>query len=187
MQHFGRRAFVTGVALLPPLLLAGRADATLMRGLSLRRLSAQSQHVLLLTGLQAHCVSISIAGRPAIITETRVRVEDVYAKATPNSGELVVRTLGGVLGGEGELVHGQAELALGVQCLVFLTRAEDESLWVTGMAQGHYPIAAPVSSEALLVASPHLPTLRDFEHSAVRALVGQKLTQARRLIEDSAR
>lgn len=158
-----------------------------MRGLPLRSMIAQSEHVVLLTGLDSRCLSISIAGRPTIVTEARLRVEEVLTKQAPNGVELLVRSLGGVLDGVGELVHGQAEFARDAQCLAFLSRAPDASLWVTGMAQGHYPIATPTSAEALLSASPHLAALRDFEHSAVKSLVGQKLQQARRLIEESAR
>ena len=184
MRPSSRRSFVTGVALLPSLLAPKITNATLLRGLPLGALVARSEHVVLLTGLEARCVSIPIAGRLAIVTETRVRVEDAWARAVPASLELVVRTLGGVLGGVGELVHGQAEFTLKARCLAFLTRAPDNSLWVTGMAQGHYPITA----EAELAASPRLPTLRDFEHSAVRRLAGQKLTGARRVIAaESAR
>ncbi len=187
MRPLARRTFVAGAALAPLWLLAERTQATLMGGLSLPALLAQSQHVVLLTGLSVRCITVAIAGRPAIVTETRARVEDVYAMSAPSSAEVSVRTLGGVLDGVGELVHGQAELAIGAQCLLFLTRAPDDSLWVSGMAQGHYPVVAAANSELRLAVSPRLPTLRDFEHSAVRALVGQELSRARRLISEAAR
>ncbi len=177
---------MVGAALLPPLLLTQRAEATLMRGLPLRTMIAQSEHVVLLTGIEARCLSIEIGGRPSLVTETRLRVEDAFAQRVPESDELLVRTLGGVLDGVGELVHGQAEFSRAVQCLTFLTRGPDDSLWVTGMAQGHYPIRTAQDAEPLLSASPHLPTLRDFQHSAVRALVGQNLRNARNLLEENA-
>ena len=188
MTLLGRRTFVTGAALLPVVLLAPRARATLMRGLSLSALCGQSQHILLARGLESHCVSLPIGGRPMIVTETKLRVEDVLAKVQPTHSEIVVRTLGGVLDGVGELVHGQAEFSLDASCVAFLTRAKDGALWVSGMAQGHYPIASLERSEARLSASPHLPSLRDFEHSAVRSLVGKSLLGARGLIaQESAR
>jgi hypothetical protein len=174
--------FVSGAALLPVLLLAPRARATLMRGLSLRALCGQSQHIVLARAIEAECVSLPIGGRPMIVTESKVRVEDALSKAAPGSAQIVVRTLGGVLNGVGELVHGQAELSFGQPCLVFLKRAGDGALWVTGMAQGHYPLIALEHAEPRLNASPRLPTLADFEHSAVRGLVGQNLLQARALI-----
>jgi hypothetical protein len=179
--------FVSGAALLPVLLLAPRARATLMRGLSLRALCAQSQHIVLARAIESQCVSLPIAGQRMIVTETKVRIEDALEKVAPGSAEVVVRTLGGVLNGVGELVHGQAELLFGQPCLAFLKRADDGALWVTGMAQGHYPIASVERSEPRLFASPRLPTLADFEHSAVRGLVGQNLLQARALIARESR
>jgi hypothetical protein len=188
MTTVSRRTFVAGGALLPLLLLAPRARATLMRGLPLHALCAQSQYIVRVTALEAHCISLPIGGRPLIVTETRTRVEEVLAKAAPSSTEIVVRTLGGILNGVGELVHGQAQLALGVSCVAFLTSAEDGALWVTGMAQGHYPLVSTERAVLQLSASPHLSTLRDFEHSAVRGLVGQTLTRARGLIaQESAK
>lgn len=179
MTQIGRRMFVSGAALLPVLLLAPRARATLMRGLPLRALCAQSQHILLARAIEAQCVSLPIGGRSMIVTETKLRIEDALAKAAPSSVEIVVRTLGGVLNGVGELVHGQAELSFGQPCLAFLKSADDGALWVTGMAQGHYPIVSGERSEPRLGPSPRLPTLANFEHSAVRGLVGQSLLQAR--------
>jgi len=181
MIHLGRRRFVAGAAALPVCLLAPRANATLMRGLPLRALCAHSRHIALVSALEARCVSLPIAGRPLIVTETNLRVEESLSKATPERSEITVRTLGGVLDGVGELVHGQAEFSPGVRCVAFLTRAADGSLWVTGMAQGHYPLVA-AGNEPKLGASPHLPTLRDFERSAVHGLVGRSLSQARELI-----
>jgi hypothetical protein len=181
MQRIQRRAFVRGAASLGALLISGRAGATLMRGLSLKTMVGRSQHVLLLTASEAHCVYAEIAGRRAIVTETRLRVDDVIAKETPNDGELVIRTLGGQLNGEGELVHGQAEFSRGAQCVTFLTRGDDGTLWVTGMAQGHFPVDA-ATAEQRLTASPHLPAIRDWEGCAVRALVGHALPEARQLI-----
>lgn len=153
-----------------------------MRGLSLRALCEQSRHIVRVTSRQARCVSLPIAGRPMIVTETSLRVEDVLSKARPSSAEIVVRTLGGVLDGVGQLVHGQAQFAIGAACVAFLTRAPDGALWVTGMAQGHYPLVPIERAEPLLSASPRLSALHDFEHSAVRGLVGQNLAHARQLI-----
>jgi hypothetical protein len=181
MQRIQRRAFVRGAASLAALLIPGRAGATLMRGLSLKNMVGRSEQVLLLTPLESHCLYAEIAGRRAIVTDTRLRVDDVIAKETPSDGELVIRTLGGQLNGEGELVHGQAEFSQGGLCLTFLTRGSDSTLWVTGMAQGHFPVDS-ATAEQRLAASPHLPAIRDWEGCAVRALVGRALPEARQLI-----
>ena len=103
-----RRAFVSAAALLTAELVPSRSFATLMRGLPLRDLVGQSHHILLLSALESRCRYLDIGTRRSIITETRLRVEDVMGGVVPGDGELVVRTLGGVLDGVGQLVHGQA-------------------------------------------------------------------------------
>lgn len=181
MQRIQRRAFVGGAVALASVLLPRSAKATLMRGLPLKDMAARSCHVLLLTALESRCIYAAIGGRRSIVTETRLRVEDVVAKPSPSDGELVVRTLGGELDGGGELVHGQAELILGALCLTFLTRGKEGTLWVTGMAQGHYPVDR-VANALRLSASPHLPAIRDWTGCAVHALVGRSLPEARELV-----
>jgi hypothetical protein len=47
------------------------------------------------------------------------------------------------------------------------------------MAEGHYPLA---EAELILRPSPQLPTIRDWQQSAVKRLVGTRLDEARRLI-----
>ena len=182
MERIQRRVVLGAAASLAALLLPARAGATLLRGLPLRDLVRRSHHVALLTALDSRCVYLEIAGRRAIVTESRLRVDDVVAREKPSSSELIVRTLGGQVGNEGELVHGQAEFSLDRPCLAFLTRGSDESLWVTGMAQGHYPIDTRSAAEPRLAPSPHLPTIRDWDRSAVRALAGQTVLQARGLV-----
>ncbi len=181
MPRIARRSFVQNVVFLPVLFAPGVAQATSLRGLNLRDLTAQSQHVLLLTPLASQCSSVDLGGRRLIVTETSARVDDVIEKALPNDATVVVRTLGGVLNGAGLLVHGQAELSIGAACVAFLTPGRDGSLWVTGMAQGHFPLES-AAAKRYLTASPRLPELVDFEHSGVRALVGQELSEARRLV-----
>ncbi len=181
MERIQRRSVIRAAVSLSALLLPASAQATVLRGLSLRELVLQSHHVALLSGLDSRCVYVEIAGRRRIVTESCLRVDDVVSQAAPNGSELIVRTLGGKLGNEGELVHGQAEFALNQPCLAFLTRGPDESLWVTGMAQGHYPFDAS-ASEPRLSLSPHLPTIRDWDRSAAHALAGQTVVQARRLV-----
>lgn len=177
MKRFGRRTFTSAAGLLPTFFASGFAQATLLRGMTLSELTQRSAHVLLLTPLDSRCSWALLGGRRLIVTETRARIEDALARQAPEASEIVVRTLGGVLDGQGQLVHGQAELSLGRPSVAFLTRAKDATLWVTGMAQGHYPL-----SEQRLVASQNLPTLVDFEHSGVHALVGRELSEARRMM-----
>jgi hypothetical protein len=114
-----------------------------------------------------------------LITETRLRIESALGLEPPRQTEVVIRTLGGVLDGAGEIVHGQAELERNKLCVVFLERDAEAACWITGMAEGHYPLA---EAELILRPSPQLPTIRDWQQSAVKRLVGTRLDEARRLI-----
>jgi hypothetical protein len=180
MQRVARRVFLTAAATLPIALASASAGATLLRGLPLPTLVQRSRRVLLLNALESRCRYAEIGGRRAIVTETRARVSRVIRELEPSADEITVCTLGGVLDGVGELVHGQAELTPGTSCLAFLTAAPDGTCWVTGMAQGHYPLSN--AAEPSLLGSPHLPTLLDFERSAAHALIGKPLTHAEHLV-----
>ena len=186
MKRIGRRTFAGAAGLLPTLFLPGIAQATLLRGMPLRELTQRSAHVLAVTGLEARCSWALLGGRRMIVTETLVRIDAVVARDTPGPSEIVVRTLGGVLDGRGQKVHGQADFELNQRSVAFLTRAKDGTLWVTGMAQGHYPLLETAPSEQRLSASPNLPTLVDFEGSGVHALTGLELGEAQRLLRESS-
>jgi hypothetical protein len=151
--------------------------------MTLEELVTRSQHAVIGTPLGARCSYLSIGGRRSLVTETRLRVEGVLALGAPPEAELTVRTLGGRLDGVGEIVHGQAEFEHGKLCLGFFERAPDGACWVTGMAQGHYPLET-ADAALVLHASPQLPTIRDWERSAVKRLVGTRLSEAERLVRE---
>jgi hypothetical protein len=179
MQTVARRALLLGGAALGASCLDSRpAQATLVRGLPLRALVERSDAVIVLRPLESYSHYVSLGGRRSIVTDTRVAVEELVAKAPPAS-ELLVRTLGGRVGHVGEIVHGQAELAMGNASLAFLKQDGEGAHWVVGMAQGHYPIAGTSSDDARLMASRNLPEIRDWEACAVRELSGMKLAAAR--------
>jgi len=187
MPPISRRALLTSLSLgvgASCQLLPRAAWATLVRGMTLGELVARSQHAVIGTPLDAHCSYLSIGGRRLLVTETRLRVEGLLALGAPAESELTVRTLGGRRGGVGELVHGQAELQCGKLCLGFFERAPDGACWVTGMAQGHYPLET-ADAALVLRASPQLPTIRDWERSAVKRLVGTRLNEAERLVAEA--
>jgi len=162
-------------------LLSRAASATLVRGMTLDELVQRSQHAVIGTPLSAECLYLTIGGRRMLVTETQIRVEGTLGLLAPSEGVLTVRTLGGQLDGAGELVHGQAELRVGRLCAAFFERAPDGACWVTGMAQGHYPLD-PADAAWVLRASPQLPTIRDWKRSAVKRLVGMRLSEAERLV-----
>jgi hypothetical protein len=150
--------------------------------LSLAALTRGSHRVLVITALSSECHFEELGRRRRIVTDTRVRVEEGVAKAEGTDRELLVRTLGGAVGRQGERVQGQAQLLTGEQCVAFLLRGPDGLHYVNGMAQGHYPLRGADLRE--LQRSPDLPEILDFSNSAVKALVGRDLATARTRIRE---
>jgi len=164
-------------------LLTAPARATLLRGLSLPALVQLSQRILVLEPFDAVCRYAEIGGRKSIVTDTRVVVHESWAAA--GDAELTLRTLGGRLDSVGELVHGQPVLELGVRAVAFLTLGRDQKeWWVTGMAQGHFPLSGSAETSRLL-SSRGLPEIVNLETSAVRRLVGRQLGEARELVRQA--
>jgi hypothetical protein len=175
-----RRGFFLGLGALGAAFVAAPAQATLLRGLPLPALVQRSQRILVLEPFDAVWRYADIGGRRSIVTDTRARVHESWA--SPGESELTLRTLGGRLDGVGELVHGQPVLELGARAVAFLTLSHDRRVWwVTGMAQGHFPLSGAGETSRLL-SSRGLPDIVNIETSAVRQLVGQKLVEARELV-----
>ncbi|HEX2875578.1 MAG TPA: hypothetical protein VHP33_30205 [Polyangiaceae bacterium] len=161
-------------------LTSAPAEATLVRGLTLAELAQKSGRIGVLEPLDASCRYVSIGGRRSLVTDTRVRVHEVWTGA--GEPEILLRTLGGRKDGVGELVHGQPELRLGTRAVGFLKLGRDgQAWWMTGMAQGHFPLT-DASQAARLLASPSLPDIVRLEASAVKRLVGRQLGEARELV-----
>ena len=180
----GRRALLSVAACgLTELLLPGRAQATLFRGLSLPALVKYSELIVLATPLDASAHWELLGGRQRIVTDTRVRVEDVIAKDVPSQGELTVRTLGGTVGDRASLVYGEAALFLNQTSMLFMMHDDAGVLRVTGMAQGHYPLFADGDQAVRLMQSPRAPELVGEEEPAMHVLPGQELSRARALVQ----
>ncbi len=158
-----------------------------MRGLSLEELVQRSGFIVVLSALDSESHYEEIGGRRSIVTDTRVRVEDVLAKAAPAAQELLVRTLGGRIGGVGEIVHGQPAISAASPDVAFLKLGADGAHWFVGMAQGHYPLVGQTRAERQLIHSAQLPEIRDYEQCAVRQLSGLKLTRATELVRAAVR
>lgn len=165
-------------------LVPGLAEASVARGLTLEVLSTRSDHIAVATPLSSSCRYEVIGGRRRIVTDTRLRVDEPLAKAEPGDSELFVCTLGGVLDGVGELVHGEAELVLEQRAVVFLRRRADGLHVLQGMAQGHYPLSLEANRARLRV-SPRLAEIARRPELAVERLQGRELAEARRLIREA--
>jgi hypothetical protein len=180
MLETTRRGFLLGAVSAAGACYAGPARATLVRGLSLPVLVQRSERILVLEPLASACRYADIGGRRSIVTDTRVGVHESWTGAS--EGELVLRTLGGRLEGVGELVHGQPVLELGTRAVGFLKLGHDgREWWMTGMAQGHFPLT-DASESSRLMASRGLPDIVNVEMSAVQRLVGRRLDEARELV-----
>jgi len=175
-----RRRFLASLLVLGAGLETAPARATLARGLTVRELVLHSARGVVVTPLEARCEWATFGRSEVIVTESRVRVEEALLGDAP--AELLVRVLGGSVGEVGMRVDGQAELPLAKPCVLFLTAPERERAFVVGAAQGHYPLTVAEHAIQRLRASPRLPRLVQADGSAVRALSGLTLGEARDLV-----
>ncbi len=154
------------------LLGATAARASQFLPVPLAELVRTSERIWVGVPLEKHAEWIDSPVGRLIVTYTRVaRDRDVLDSG--GSAELWVRTLGGSIGKIGQLVPGEARLALGERCLVFLSRASDHHL-VNAMAQGHYALRANRGVPLLQASDEALPA-RSRRDSAVSLLTGQEL------------
>lgn len=168
--------------LLATLTLPRVSQATTARAVSLSALVARSSRVARGTPLESFTRFEDIGDTRHIVTYTRLGVEELISGA-PNEPEILVRTLGGRVGNMGEIVHGEAVLAINEPCLVFLHTSPEGIEQVTEMAQGHYPMLSDASGSLRLRASRNMPRLLGgAAAAAVTQLSGLPLSEARALI-----
>jgi hypothetical protein len=118
----------------------GSAEASVARALSLAELVYESQHVVLGTAVDSFAQWERIGKRKCIVTYSVFRVEQPLDGRTPDTSELMVRTLGGTVGDIGQTFHGEAVVALNERSALFLHDAGPSLYSVTAMSQGHYPV-----------------------------------------------
>lgn len=165
---------------------ASPAQAALFRALSLESLVRASETVSAVTALAAECHYEAIGSARRIVTDTRVRLERSLGGRSEAESEFVIRTLGGIVGERGELVDGQATLALAQRAVVFLGRSAPALYFVVGMAQGHFPLIAGRGGVERLGLSPRLPRLlRSGEVPAAERLIHKTLEQARGIVRSA--
>ena len=163
------------------LAFAGAASATTARAVSLPDLVRRSTRIARATAMESFARSESIGGARHIVTYSRLRIEDPILGPGGDT-ETLVRTLGGSVGDLGEIVHGEAELVLQETSLVFLMLDSNGVELVTGMAQGHYPVALDRAGIARLQLSRNMPRLIGGTTSAVAQLAGKPFSEARTMI-----
>lgn len=178
----GRRSFILASAAGLVTFSHRSASATIARALSLDELVRGSERALVATALEARSSWAFVAGRKRIVTDTRVRL-DRHLGGHDDGSELLVRTLGGQVGGVGQVVHGEALLRVGEASLLFLSPDARGQLGVTGMAQGHFPIRTGSDGTPRLARSPRLAELIGSSDSAVERLVGKPVDEASELVK----
>ncbi len=165
---------------------AGAAHATTARAVSLVDLVRRSTRIARVTALESFARSEDIGGARHIVTYSRLRIDDSIHGPSSDS-ETLVRTLGGRVADLGEIVHGEAQLALAEPCLVFLMLDPNGVELVTAMAQGHYPIAIDGAGTPRLRLNRNMPNLVGGGTGAVAQLAGKPFTEARALIVGARR
>jgi len=163
------------------LAFANAAQATTARAVSLVDLVRRSTRIARATPLDSFARSEDIGGARHIVTYSRLRIDESIHGPSGET-ETLVRTLGGRVADLGEIVHGEAQLAISQSCVVFLTLDPDGVELVTAMAQGHYPVAHDRAGTPRLNLSRNLPHLLGKTPSAVTELAGKPFTEARAMI-----
>ncbi len=176
-----------GAALLT-LLASPRATAGTFRAVTLEELASRSRRCIVGTALGSASRWVERPDGRRIVTTTRVRVDEGLA-GDPTGSEVLVETLGGVVGELGQVVHGEAELTLGEAAVLFTAptperEGQGDRHRVVAMAQGQYPLlgrptAGRVSTAARLTRSAGLGELVGrTPGAAVSRLEGLSLGQA---------
>ncbi|MEZ4230858.1 MAG: hypothetical protein R3B89_16905 [Polyangiaceae bacterium] len=184
---WSRRRFVGAcLAASAGLTLTRVAEASLARAISLETLVRTSHHVVFATPVESSSRWEQIAGRKRIVTYTRLLVSESMGAIAPDESELMVRTLGGQVGDIGQIVHGEAELALNRPSVLFVGLASQGPLFIQAMSQGEYPTREH-QGEPQLRLSPRLSEIDADARSAVRLLNERQLSAARKLIQEVSR
>jgi hypothetical protein len=175
----GRRGFASVMVrvAMGAALLAGSSQvgASVSVGASVVDLAERSSSVAVVTPIESRS---EWQGR-RIVTVHRLGVESVVAGEAPGS-EVVVKTLGGSIGGVAQRVEGEAEFVRGTRSLVFLAKAEQGARRVTARGQGQFRIAPNAAGKLALFRNPrlgHLLRARDARsaEAAVETLHGASL------------
>jgi hypothetical protein len=124
------------------------------RALSLSELVFESNHALVGTPIDSFSLWEAVGGRKRVVTYSSVRAEYSFDGRPPDTSELTVRSLGGVVDGVGQIVPGEVVLRRGATAALFVHKIDHSLFAVTAMAQGHYPLANDPSGTRRLFATP---------------------------------
>ena len=180
MRHCGKFILVVALYLACS---ATHAWSSTFRPLTLSKLVHQSTSVVVATPVSFSSHWAAMGARSRVVTDITLEVAWTLRGHDSTGKDIVVRTLGGTVGGIAQLVHGEAQLRVGQTCLLFLVPGRDGVLHVLGMAQGHYPLAADGHGDWRVTPSPQLDGIANPELSAPQILSGRRLTEVSDLLK----
>jgi hypothetical protein len=162
------------------------AEASVARALSLSELVLRSRHAVIGTPRDAYCQWETIGKRRRIVTYSLVAVEQPLDGQPTETSEVLVRTLGGSIGDLGQIVHGEAPLALHQPAAVFLAELAPSVFRVTAMSQGHYPVRVESGVRRVRAGLASLELL-GAEGGAVQRLHGRTVGEVEGMIAEEMR
>lgn len=178
-----RRSLLGGLSAAAAVSLLGRPGrASVARAVSLSELVHRSEHAVLVTPRTISSQWETVGRRRRIVSYTVLQVDGALDGRSPDSGEMVVRTLGGRVGDIGQVVHGEAVFRHGLASAMFLEKIEAELYSVTAMAQGHYPLHADDRGTVRLHKSPRVAELLQYSEAAVQKLHTRTIVESQQLI-----
>jgi len=134
MRAWRRVVLCVALAAPPSFAVANDAHASVSIAVTFDGLLRSSSACVV--GTAAEQQAVWEAGR--IYTYSRLHVDSAIAGELHGDDEVWVRTMGGIAGGVGQVVEGEAGLTVGRPTLVFLFRAPDGAYLVTARAQGQF-------------------------------------------------
>jgi hypothetical protein len=161
------RSWIVCLAIVLSLCGLSKVFATTMIALDLPALVDQSDYVVV---GNAHSESARYSNGSIVTDVTLEVITSVKGPAKPGE-TLVVTHLGGAVGDVGMHVPGAANFRIGESALVFLSRAKEHTLNVTGMSQGLMRITGTGSGAQVMPAAAGGATLmkRDEDGKLVTA------------------
>jgi hypothetical protein len=162
----------------------GTAWSSTFRPMSLSKLVEQSTSVVVATPVSFSSHWATAGSTSRVVTDVTLEVAWTLRGNDITGQDIVVRTLGGTVGGVAYLVHGEALLRVGQTCLLFLVQSRDGALHVLGMAQGHYLLDPDSNGDWRVRPSPGLEGVLNPQLSAAQSLSGRRLSEVSRLLDE---
>src|SRR5664280_762554 len=159
------------------------AWSSTFRPMPLSTLVDRSLLVVVATPVSSKSHWATIGSTARLVTDITLEVAWTMRGSDSTGHDIVVRTLGGTVGDLAQIVYGEARLAMGQTCLLFLVRGREGALHVLGMAQGHFPLEPDSDGDWRVRPSPGLDGVLKPELSAARALSGRRLSEVPKLLD----